>query len=460
MDDIAQPRHSRGRTIGRWVLVAVASLLLLFTILGVWVNRQLLDTDNWVDTSDELLQDPDVQDALAVYLVDELYANVDVSGELADRLPEDLQGLAGPLSAALRTPATSAVERLLSTGPVQRTWSDANRAAHTLLVRVLEDEGDAVSTSGGTVTLELGQLVVTLGEDLGVPDSLLQRLPDDVGRIELVQSDELATAQAAVAAVKWSGIVFGFAAVALYALAVWLSPGVRRRTLRNVGWAVLTVGLLVAAARRVSGNLVVGMVPNADRRPAAQAAYDIASEMLRQVAAVVVVWGLVLVLGCIVAGPTRPAIWLRARLAPLLNRPWQQVAVVTAGIYLVLLLWAPVAALQAWLSVIGLAVVLAVGVHLLRQRTLREHPDAELGDLGATLGSVRDRLGAAWGSVVGAVRPRSGGSATDDRTAQLERLAALHERGALDDDEFASAKAELLGTPSTAAPTDPSRGSA
>jgi hypothetical protein len=439
---------SPGRTVARWVLVVVASLLLLLTILGVWVNRQILDTDNWVDTTDELLAEPEIQAAVATYVVDELYANVDVSDALADRLPDDLQGLAGPLSAALRSPATSAVERLLATGPVQATWSEANRAAHELLVKALEDDGEFVSTAGGTVTLDLGTVVVALGQDLGVPQSLLDRIPDDAGQIELVQSDDLALAQVAVASVRWAGLVFGVAAILLYAAAVWLSVGLRRRTLRNVGWAVTTVGLLVAAARRVSGNFVVDMVPRSDQRPAARAAYAIASDMLRQVAMVVVVWGLVLVVGCVVAGPTRPAVWVRSKAAVVLNRSGQEVAIVTAVVYLVLVLWAPVAALQAWLSVIGLAVVVGVGIFLLRRRTLVEFPDAALGGVGDTLDAVRGRLGTAWGSVVGTVRGRSG-SSDEDRTAQLERLASLHERGALDDEEFARAKADLLGTPAT-----------
>jgi uncharacterized membrane protein YebE (DUF533 family) len=34
---------------------------------------------------------------------------------------------------------------------------------------------------------------------------------------------------------------------------------------------------------------------------------------------------------------------------------------------------------------------------------------------------------------------------TDDTTAELERLASLHGSGALTDDEFAAAKAKLLG---------------
>jgi uncharacterized membrane protein YebE (DUF533 family) len=36
-------------------------------------------------------------------------------------------------------------------------------------------------------------------------------------------------------------------------------------------------------------------------------------------------------------------------------------------------------------------------------------------------------------------------AATGDTTAELERLASLHQSGALTDDEFAAAKAKLLG---------------
>jgi hypothetical protein len=43
------------------------------------------------------------------------------------------------------------------------------------------------------------------------------------------------------------------------------------------------------------------------------------------------------------------------------------------------------------------------------------------------------------------VAPASAPAATGDTTAELERLASLHQSGALTDDEFAAAKAKLLG---------------
>ena len=53
---------TRGRRILVWGLVALAMLLVLVCSLTVWVQRQALDTDNWVDLSTELLENDDVRE--------------------------------------------------------------------------------------------------------------------------------------------------------------------------------------------------------------------------------------------------------------------------------------------------------------------------------------------------------------------------------------------------------------
>src|SRR5512139_920676 len=176
--------------IGVWALIVVASVLLVGTTTSVWVKRQALDTDNWVKAADEALDNPAVRDALATFIVDQLYANVDVQEELAGQLPDDLEGLAGPIAAAVREPATLAVEKLLQTSQVQDVWHKANEAAHQKLVDILEDKGTYIDTEGGTVTLELGTLVTALGEQLGIPQAALDRIPADAGNIEIAQSSQ------------------------------------------------------------------------------------------------------------------------------------------------------------------------------------------------------------------------------------------------------------------------------
>src|SRR3954469_16339760 len=93
------------------VLVILASLLAFLAIFTSWIDRQALDTDQWVDTSGKMLEDKAISDALATYAVDQLYANVDVAANLKKRLPPDLQPIASPAAAGIREFATTAAKQ-------------------------------------------------------------------------------------------------------------------------------------------------------------------------------------------------------------------------------------------------------------------------------------------------------------------------------------------------------------
>ena len=122
------------------ILVILASVLAFLAIFTSWIDQQLLDTNEWVHTSGRLLEDKEISDAVATYSVDQLYANVDVTRLIKNRLPGDLQQLASPASAGIREIATRAAMRAFQSQRVQNLWQDANRVAHTQLVAILEDE--------------------------------------------------------------------------------------------------------------------------------------------------------------------------------------------------------------------------------------------------------------------------------------------------------------------------------
>jgi hypothetical protein len=93
----------RGRRILVLVLIWVTTVLAVLGIFAVWANRQLLNPNNWANTSTKLLQNADIQKALPTYLVDQLYANVNVAAELKAKLPPQLQPLAGPVAGGYKT---------------------------------------------------------------------------------------------------------------------------------------------------------------------------------------------------------------------------------------------------------------------------------------------------------------------------------------------------------------------
>ena len=362
-----------------WALIVLASLIAFGSVLTTWVDRQMLDTQAWQKASANLIEDPQVRDAVSIYLVDQLYENVDVSAGLAERLPTDLKPLAGTLAGSLRQPATDAVERLLASPRIQQVWINASTAAQEKLTNVLENKtGAGITTGNGVVTLDLGELVTSIGQELGVPTAALDRIPPDAGELVVMNSEQLSAAQTGVQAVRVLSTWLLVLVLGLYALAIFLARGARRETLRNVGCAFVLVGLAVLVVRRVAGNYAVDALAQPSSQDPGQRVWLISTELLAQIGWAAVFYGAVMVLGAVLAGPQRAAVAVRARIAPTLNeRPgfaWAGVA----AVYLLLIAWGPTHALRTVWGIALLGALIAAGVLALRHQTLREQREGEI----------------------------------------------------------------------------------
>jgi hypothetical protein len=443
------PTRVRGRSRLRrtlaWILLVLASILTFGVAIDVWVKEQLLSTPRWVETSDKILADPRVQTTLATYLVDEVYANVDVAGAIGDRLPEDLKGLAGPLAGALRSPATQGVERLLASSQTQRIWKEVNTAAHKTLVAVLEDKMPAGSSKDGKVTIDLGELVKRVATQLGLPSAIIDRIPADVGQVTIFQSDQLALIQRSVAIVNVLGPILIVVVVAMYAAAVWLAVGLRVRTLRNAGWSLVIVGAVIVTLRRLLGNYVTSMITSPQYGPTGDLIWAVVTRFLWSIGWLLIGWGVLIVLGMVLVGPSRAAHAVRRFTAPFVNSEPVVFWVGVGVLYLIIVWLVPTPALQVWWSVLLVAGVGAAYLGVLRRRSRGEFPD-----VGLHIDGLGDRATETWGDITGfgrsvaeRLRSRRRASAADP-VAQLQGLAELHRSGALSDDEFAAAKAKLL----------------
>src|SRR4051794_37313594 len=80
----ASPRRHRVLVA---VVLALAVITGFFAMFSVWANRQALNTDNWENTSSQLLANKNIQNAVGAYLVNELFTSVDVPAELQKLLP-------------------------------------------------------------------------------------------------------------------------------------------------------------------------------------------------------------------------------------------------------------------------------------------------------------------------------------------------------------------------------------
>ncbi|MGE5274810.1 MAG: SHOCT domain-containing protein [Verrucomicrobiota bacterium] len=424
------------RKVVVWLLIVVSTVLLLVAALTVWVKREVLDTDTFTASTTELMRNPRVQSALATFLVDQIYQNVDVKADLQRQLPRNLKGLAGPASAALNDYGTRAATRLLGTDAVIELVQRATRLAHAEFLRIVDGKPGA----GQKVYLQLRPVVLKLAARLGLEDRVAARLPPDAGQFVVLDDSNgtISTVRQSVKVVRALSLFLLLVVVALYTAAIWLARGWRREAILRCGIGVLTVGLLLFVIRHVlQGVLLDALVGERPARPAVSIAYLVLTQLLVAIAWTAVAVGSITVALAFLAGPARVARGFRAFAAPgLVRHPWIAWSADALAILLILI-GAPI---DDWNKLVSRLVTFAVIIGLteaLRRRAKEEHPDG----------------GRRWEDVDWPWRrtPAIATAPAGDAVGQLERLAVLHDKGAITNDEFDRMKATLV---SGARPSD------
>jgi hypothetical protein len=281
------------------LLVVLAVLSTFISTVAVWAHQVLLDTDAWVRTVGPLVEDEEVTDAVAQYLVEQVYVLIDVEGMAADALPERASFLAGPLTSATQQFLTDQVAALLRTDQFETFWVEANRRAHEQAVRLLRGESGVVTINEGQVTMNLLPLlsgalqqldeIGVFPDDVTVPvvtrempaaeavaafeDAFGIDLRDDFAQITVYNSDTLAQAQDAVALFDKAVVASLVVTVVLVIAAIALARP-RRRTVLQLSLGIVAGFIVAWLAIEVATNEVLGLISDDVNRGAATRVVD------------------------------------------------------------------------------------------------------------------------------------------------------------------------------------------
>ena len=372
---------SKKRHLLVWSLFGLATILMFVSSFTVWAKRQLLDDQAWANSSTQLLANDEVRGAIAQKLSDGLFARVDVAAQLRERLPPRAQPAAPLLAAALQNNVgPAAADRLLQRPRVQTLWMNANKRAHAAVVRVLEGKSlgknGNISTANGEVTLDLRPAIKRLATRLGVEDKLKANTDPNAGQIVIMKSSQLKAAQTAVKILNALSSLLLIAVFALFALAIYLAQRRRRLLLGATGASLVFVGLVIASLRHFLGGVIVdSLVKTAANKHPVSVIWAIETSVLRDIAIILVLYGALVLLATVVAGPNRPAVAVRRWLAPSFRHHPIVVWAAAAAVFLILLAWGPTAGNRQLLGVAILAVTTAIAIEALRRQTLREFPE-------------------------------------------------------------------------------------
>ena len=443
---------SRSRRIVIRLLLVAGTVLAIAAVFALWANRQVLNPTNWSETSSALLEDEAIRTQVSAFLVDEVYANTDVAGEIEKALPPRLEPLAGPAAGGLRTLAERTAVTALGRPRVQELWKVANRVTAEQFLRIVEGDARFLSINGNTLVLDLRTVMLDLVQRLGLPNAVADRIPPEAGRFEVVSADELSTAQNTVSAVRGLAVVLPVLAIGLLMLAVALAAGRRRRTMLYAGMCLVVAGTVVLVGRNIVGGMVVDALASTDGvRPAAENVWEIGTEMLRDIGQATIVLGIPPIFAALLASPIPPAVAVRRAMAPTLRHQPGVAYGVAAAVVLLIVAWGPIHATRLVLPVLLFFALTMLGVAALRRQTAEEFPDVPAG---ATARMAQERIVHAWRSMSAGRQQAEPAAAPAPAAAvgaashldQLERLTELHDKGALTDEEFAGEKSALLLT--------------
>ena len=240
------------------VLVVLGVLFAVASVIAGYVRYQALDTPTVEKTANDLIADDEIRNQVAATLVDQLFSNVDVQ---AEPRAASATGSAGALPPPCRRDcASSQTGRLNGCSPDRGSRPSGSPRSFELT----SSSCDSSTTSSPMSARKTGpwcSISNRSSSSSGIRSQssapFAERLPADTGRVEVLQSDQLETAQNLTQLLNNLARFLWLVPLALFAIALWLARGRRRTTLRMVAIGLIVAGLLVLLARRLAGDYVV-----------------------------------------------------------------------------------------------------------------------------------------------------------------------------------------------------------
>jgi hypothetical protein len=321
------------RNTGIVALVILTALLLNAAVAATWLNRTLLDTDRWVEKTTAIVSDPNVRADISRSVTDEIFNKADVETYVAQILPEQVDGLAVPLTSSMKDFTTKRVDTALQTDAFLQFWQNANKSAHAGIIESLENGGASTAESSNNLVyiqddvmyLSLRPVFAALQtrlSDAGL--TFVNRVdPAQVTRtIELGEIKNMPAVMVSFNLLKQSVLVLPLLAVASGLTAIYLARD-RRKVLMAMS-AVTAVFLVlgVQTVYLVQYPVIDAIAASLSNGSTAsgQAIYTILTEDLVLMNRVLLAVSLLVIVGTFLSGTSASATWLRKKFGSLVTR--------------------------------------------------------------------------------------------------------------------------------------------
>lgn len=296
------------RTFLSWLLAIAACGLAVVALAATWMDREVMHTANWTETSVLVLRDPDVQKLTAGFLADQLVAQQETVDRVRDSLPPALKPFSGTATAALGQVAEEAALDALRKRALEDLWATASRDTHRQFRRWIETAGESSASGDDPVTLDLQPVIERLAQRVGIPDAIIAEASRASGGavVPLVQAGRFEQTRRDAHRLEQAASLTLPLAIVVAVLSVLIAPR-RRWALMRIGLAAGVAGLIVTfAATELRAYLIDGLVEGGAARPVARTILELTTPDLVRSGWLTAVAGGVVALLAFATRPGRP----------------------------------------------------------------------------------------------------------------------------------------------------------
>lgn len=317
-DNTATERRWGARSIASLLLFILATVMVIPALVGHWGHRTVIDAERYIATVGPLIDQPEVQQALADAVTAQVVAKVDTENQvdtlLGNLFPDAgfTDQLAAPIAAGINGLIGELVAKFVASDQFATVWVELNKAAQKGVVLVLEgQDGGVVRLDGDNLVLDTSQALVAIQQhlvDAGITAAANVTIPDSDRQIVLANTPGLAQIRTIYALtspiLQWLPVIV----VLLFAAAIFFARR-RARTVVATGIVLLGSGLLIGLGLSVGQTTFRNQLSGTPWGPAADVFWATLLDYLVTGMQAVVTLGIVIIVAGWFGGRTR---WARA----------------------------------------------------------------------------------------------------------------------------------------------------
>lgn len=266
------------RSVASLLVFVLATVLTPIALVGHWGHRTVIDTERYLDTVGPLIEQPEVQEALAASITEAVVEKIDteaqVEGLLSTLFPNSAftGPLASPIAAGINSLIGELVVRFVASDQFQQAWIALNRAAQRGLIALLEggQEGP-IQVKGDQIVLDISSALAAIQSHLvenGISAAASLTLPDSDRQIVLGTVQGLGQIRFAYSLTSPILQWFPLLVAALFALSLALARR-RARTVVAAGIVLVATAAIIGLGLSAGEDAFVDQLAGTPFAPAA-----------------------------------------------------------------------------------------------------------------------------------------------------------------------------------------------